>query len=42
MSCGCLGVLYKPHYKRRVDAIYPRDPHDEKLVSAEMDKVSSG
>ena len=25
--------------KRRVDAIYPRDPNDENFVSAEMDKV---
>ena len=40
MSCGCLGVLYKPRYRRQVDAIYPRDPMDEKLIRAEMDKLT--
>ena len=39
MSCGCLGVLYKPRYKRQVDEIYPRDPLDEKIIATEMDKL---
>ena len=39
MSCGCLGVLYKPRYKRQVDEIYPRDPMDGKIIATEMDKL---
>lgn len=39
MSCGCVGRLYKPRYKRHVDDVFPRDPKDEKLIRADMDKL---
>lgn len=38
MSCFCV-CCRKPRYKRLIDSLFPEDPHDERPVAANMDKL---